>query len=45
MDKMKLPVIHAAVALALHVVLLAGLIMGTDLNIFAVVWSNIFFAF
>lgn len=45
MDKMKLPVIHAAVALALHVVLLAGLIMGTDLNIYAVVWSNIFFAF
>lgn len=44
MDRMRLPVIHAAVALVLHVALLAGLLMATDLNIYAVVWANIFFA-
>ncbi|MCD8241334.1 MAG: polysaccharide biosynthesis protein [Lachnospiraceae bacterium] len=45
MDKMRLPVIHAAISLALHVGLLVGLIMLTDLNIHTVVWANIFFAF
>lgn len=45
MDKMRLPVIHAAISLALHVGLLVGLIMLTDLGIHAVVWANIFFAF
>lgn len=45
MDKMRLPVIHATVALILHVGLLVLLIMVADLNIYAVVWANIFFAF
>ena len=44
-DKMRLPVIHAAVSLALHTALLVFLILGADLNIYAVVWANIFFAF
>ena len=45
LDRMRLPVIHAAIALVLHVLLLVGLILWTDLNIYAVVWANIFFAF
>ncbi len=45
MDKMRLPVIHAAVSLGLHVVLLVVLLLVTDMNIHAVVWANIFFAF
>lgn len=44
MDKMRLPVIHAAVSLVLHVILLVALLMATDMNIHAVVWANIFFA-
>ena len=44
MDKMRLPVIHAAISLVLHIVLLVVLIRFTDLNIYAVVWANIFFA-
>ena len=45
MDKMRLPVIHAAISLALHVVLLVFMVMGPNMNIHAVVWANIFFAF
>lgn len=45
MDKMKLPVIHAAISLVLHVILLVALVLAADLNIYAVVWANIFFAF
>lgn len=45
MDKMRLPVIHAAISLVLHVGLLVFLVMVGDLNIYAVVWANIFFAF
>lgn len=45
LDRMRLPVIHAAIALVLHIILLVGLILWTDLNIYAVVWANIFFAF
>lgn len=45
MDKMRLPVIHAAVSLVLHVILLVALVLAADLNIYAVVWANIFFAF
>lgn len=45
MDKMRLPVIHAAISLVLHVVLLVALVLAADLNIYAVVWANIFFAF
>ena len=44
MDKMRLPVIHAAISLAIHVVLLVVMVM-TGMNIHAVVWANIFFAF
>ncbi len=45
MDRMRLPVIHAAISLVLHVLLLVVLLMAADLNIYAVVWANIFFAF
>lgn len=45
MDKMRLPVIHAAVSLVLHIGLLVFLILVPNLNIYAVVWANIFFAF
>ena len=45
MDKMRLPVIHAAISLALHVVLLVFMVMAPNMNIHAVVWANIFFAF
>lgn len=45
MDRMRLPVIHAAVSLVLHVGLLVLLLLGGKLNIYAVVWANIFFAF
>ena len=45
MDKMRLPVIHAAISLALHVVLLIFMVMVPNMNIHAVVWANIFFAF
>ena len=44
MDRMRLPVIHAAFSLVLHVLLLVGLLVATDMNIHAVVWANIFFA-
>ena len=45
MDRMRLPVIHAAVSLVLHVGLLVLLLLAGKLNIYAVVWANIFFAF
>ncbi len=45
MDRMRLPVIHAAFSLVLHVALLVLLLCFTDWNIHTVVWANIFFAF
>lgn len=45
MDKMRLPVIHSVISLILHIILLVVLLMVGDLNIYAVVWANIFFAF
>lgn len=45
MDRMRLPVIHAAISLVLHIILLVVLIRFTDIHIYAVVWANIFFAF
>ena len=42
-DKMRLPVIHAAVSLALHVVLLYVLIAVFKMDGMAIVWSYIFF--
>lgn len=45
MDRMRLPVIHAAISLVLHIILLVVLIRFTNIYIYAVVWANIFFAF
>lgn len=42
-DKMKLPVIHAAVSLGLHIVLLYVLIAVFHLEGMAIVWSYVFF--
>lgn len=44
-DRMKIPVKNAVITLILHIGLLLGLMYGLDLNIFAVVWANTFFAF
>lgn len=44
-NRMKIPVINAAVALILQAGLLFGLMYIWDLNIFAVIWANTFFAF
>ena len=42
-DKMRLPVIHAAIALALHLVLLYVLMVVFQMEGMAIVWSYIFF--
>ena len=42
-DKMRLPVIHAAIALALHLVLLYVLMAVFQMEGMAIVWSYIFF--
>lgn len=42
-DKMSLPVIHSAAALVIHVAFLCGLLLISDLNIFAVVIADILF--
>lgn len=44
-DKMKLPVIHSAVSLGLHVVLLYILIVVLHMEGMAIVWSYTFFGF
>ncbi len=44
-DRMKAPVKNAAITLVLHIGLLLILMYGFDLNIYAVVWANTFFAF
>lgn len=44
-NRMKVPVINAVIALALQAGLLLGLMYICDLNIFAVIWANTFFAF
>ena len=41
---MRVPVINAAIALALQAGLLVGLMYLANLNIFAVIWANTFFA-
>ena len=43
-NRMKIPVTNAAIALALQAGLLVGLMYFADLNIFAVIWANTFFA-
>lgn len=44
-NRMKIPVINAVIALILQAGLLFGLMYILDLNIFAVIWANTFFAF
>lgn len=44
-DKMKLPVIHSAISLGIHVSVLVLLLYVTDINIFAVVISDMVFSF
>ena len=44
-DKMRLPVIHAAIALVSHIAVLIILLYTTNLNIFAVVIADIVFCF
>lgn len=44
-NRMKVPVINAVIALLLQAGLLLGLMYICDLNIFAVIWANTFFAF
>ncbi|MBO5247132.1 MAG: polysaccharide biosynthesis protein [Eubacterium sp.] len=43
-NRMKVPVINAAIALALQAGLLVALMYLADMNIFAVIWANTFFA-
>lgn len=43
-NKMKKPVVNGAVALILHLVILAGLMLGMDLNIYAVAIANVCFS-
>lgn len=44
-DRLKIPVKNAFISLLLHVILLVVLMMSFRLNIYAVVYSNMFFAF
>lgn len=44
-DRMRAPIRNAAVALVAHLILLLALMYGFDLNIYAVVYANAFFAF
>jgi stage V sporulation protein B len=43
-NRMRVPVTNAAIALALQAGLLVALMYGFHLNIFAVIWANTFFA-
>ena len=44
MNRMKEPIKNALIALVLHLFVLVGLMIGFDLNIFAVIIANAFFA-
>ncbi|MCI9081205.1 MAG: polysaccharide biosynthesis protein [Lachnospiraceae bacterium] len=44
-NRMNVPVKNAAITLVLHMGVLAALMYGLDLNIYAVVWANTFFSF
>lgn len=44
-NRMSIPVKNAVIALVLHIGVLAALMYGLDLNIYAVVWANTFFSF
>lgn len=43
-NRLKVPVKNAAAALVMHLILLIVLLLGIDLNIYAVVYANAFFA-
>ena len=43
MNRMKEPIKNAIIALVLHLFVLVGLMLGFDLNIFAVILGNMFF--
>lgn len=45
MNRMKEPIKNAVIALVLHLFVLVGLMLGLDLNIFAVISANAFFGF
>lgn len=45
LKQMKTPVIHSAVALAIHTVVLVILLLFTDMNIYALVYGNYVFTF
>lgn len=45
MNRMKEPIKNAVIALVLHLLVLAGLMLGLDLNIFAVIIANASFGF
>lgn len=42
-DYMRIPVVHSAVSLAIHVLIVAGLLYFTDLNVYALVVGNVSF--
>ena len=44
MNRMKVPIKNALIALILHLFVLVGLMLGFDLNIFAVIIANAFFS-
>lgn len=44
-NRMNAPVKNAVIALVIHIGVLAALMYGLDLNIYAVVWANTFFSF
>lgn len=44
-DRMRVPVLHSAIALGLHVILLFVLLKFTHLNAMSLVLANVFFAF
>lgn len=43
-DKMRVPVIHSAISLVIHIIFLAAMIMLTPFNIFCVVVADVLFA-
>ncbi len=44
-DKMRVPVINAAISLAVHVVFIIILLQFCDMNIYAILYSNVLFGF
>ena len=44
LDQLRAPLINCAISLVLHIILLYVLLTKANLNIYAVVWANIFFS-